>query len=59
MSSRLPKTSGMARIHSHMLPKWAKEITKAAKNAGMSRSNYIANAAYAKALRDNSEAAAK
>ena len=46
MAGRLPKTADMKRIHTHMPPLWAKAITKAATLKGVSRSNYIANAAY-------------
>lgn len=35
-----------------MPPAWAKEITRAAQAKAMSRSNYIASAAYASAVKD-------
>lgn len=43
---RLAKSGDLKRIHTHMHPDWAKEIDKASKLKGVSRSHFIATAAF-------------
>lgn len=43
---RLSKSGDLKRIHTHMHPAWAREIDKAARAKGVSRSHFIATSSY-------------
>jgi hypothetical protein len=46
MTSRIPKSPDTVRCHVQMPPEWLRLIDRAARTSNMSRSSYIARAAY-------------
>lgn len=46
MASRLPKAKNTVRAHVQMPPEWRRVIDRAARKLHVSRSSYIANAAF-------------
>ena len=57
MSSRLPKDGTVVRVHIGVPRKWLKTIDAAAKKLNLSRSQFIASAAFELACEETNRAA--